>query len=118
MMKNVTNSKGDMNMKKGQTFDEYMNELEEMKLRAEAFKDVINHIDNELEWMCDKVVEKESYYEEYVDDNGETKKRWHSAEYKLDENGKEILIPPTEGQYRYKEYMMMKSVKDEILAII
>lgn len=105
-------------MKKGMTMDDYMKTLDAQRTRAEAFQKVLKHIDNELEWMCDKEVEQESYYEMYTDEEGNEKKRWHSAVYKTDENGKEILIEPTEGHYQYNEYTALKAVKEEILAII
>lgn len=106
-------------MKKGMTMDEYMNELENQKLRAEAFKAVLEHLDTEIEWKMDKIEIKAGYNEEYVDEEtGETKKKWHWAEYEKDENGCDKRIPPEEGSYQYPMYKALLAVKDEILAII
>ena len=105
-------------MKKGQTMEQYMAELENKKLRAEAFQNVLKHIDQELEWKCNKITEAEGYYSEYTDDEGNVKKRWHSTVYKTDEDGNDILIPPEEGDYYYPIYMALKQVREEILEII
>lgn len=106
-------------MKKGMTMEQYMAELEEQKMRAEAFADVIKYLDREIAYKCDKIEVTPSRYEEYVDEEtGETKKKYIWPTYELDENGDEKLVPPEEGSYNYPMYRMLMQIKDEILAII
>ena len=105
-------------MKKGMTMEQYMAELEAKKARAEAFDTVLKSIDDNLKYKCNRVVVKEGYYETYTNDDGEEKKRYVWPEYEKDENGDDVLVPPTEGDYSYNEYIALLAVKEEILAII
>lgn len=105
-------------MKKDRTIDEVIKELEEQKQRAELFKDVIKKIDDEIRWLEKPIVIKEGYYEDYTDDEGNEKRRWHMPVCQTDEDGNEIRIAPTEEDWGYDKYVMWNRVKDEIIAIV
>ena len=106
-------------MKKGMTMEQYMAELEEQKRRAEAYSDLIRHLDSEIAYRCEKIEVTPSRREEYIDEEtGETKTKYIWATYEKDENGDDKLVPPEEGHYNYPMYKTLLQIKDEILAII
>lgn len=105
-------------MKKGQTIEMYLAELEAKKKRVEMFKKLIEHVDSEIEWLGSKEMIQEGYYETYTDENGDEKKRYHAPIYKTDENGNEIVTPPAESSYYYEDYKAWCGIKEELMEIL
>lgn len=105
-------------MKKNMTCEEMLKELEEKKQRVEVFQNLLQYIDDQIHWKCDRIEVEAGYYEPYIDEDGNEKKRYHCPVYKVDENGDDVRIPPEEGSYYYKEYVAWCKVRDEIVALI
>lgn len=93
-------------------------ELEAKTKRLEAFEDILEAIDSVIHSKMNARIKTEPYYEEYTDENGETKKKYHWAEYEEDENGNTLYDAPSEDDWNYSKYTALCAVRDEIIALL
>ena len=106
-------------MKNGMTIEQHIAELEAKIKRAEAFERVLKSVDNMIEGFMVPEIDEPSRREKYIDEEtGEEKTRYVWETYKKDENGNTIYHEPDEEHYNYKDYVALKKVRDEIVAIV
>ena len=105
-------------MKKNMTVEQMMQKLDEDKRRLEVFASILEKIDYEINFKCKCVILEDGYYEKYTDEDGNERSKYHMPVYQTDENGDEVRIPPSEGDWNYEEYIAWCKVRDEIFAMI
>lgn len=93
-------------------------ELEAKQKRLEAYEQILESVESLIHSQMQPRIKTESWYEDVTDENGETKRKYHWAEYEEDEDGNTLYDEPTEDDWRYSKYIALCSARDEIMSLL